>query len=290
MANRIYNFKGDSYSQPILETLHPSSGMEEYESHLADNLPGGAKLNTMVSENKEYPWYDSQYSTKVNDLLTSMENRGGFSYDANSDPVYQAYRKQYLREGQRATQNTLAQTSAMTGGRPSSYAVTAAAQQGNYYNSQLTDKIPELYQQAYNRYLQEFQNQAQMAQLYQQQDQNEYNRFSQDRSFDYNARQDQISNLMKNRELAYNQMSTDRAFNYQQEQDRIANMQRQEQNEFSNFMQMAQMALQVGDYSQLKAMGFDTSRSGFASDLQVATLIAQYTGDTSMLRSLMGKG
>ena len=81
-----------------------------------------------------------------------------FTYDASTDPVYQAYLKQYAREGQRASANTLGQAAAMTGGRPSSYAVSAASQAGNYYAAQAADKLPELYQQAYQRYLQDYQN------------------------------------------------------------------------------------------------------------------------------------
>lgn len=85
--------------------------------------------------------------------LAAVTNPTAFSYDVENDPVYSAYRKQYLREGDRAMADTLAKLSAMTGGRPSSYAVTAAQQAGNYYNSQLTDVIPTLYQNAYQRYL-----------------------------------------------------------------------------------------------------------------------------------------
>lgn len=85
--------------------------------------------------------------------LAAVTNPTAFSYDVEQDPVYSAYRKQYLREGNRAMADTLAKASAATGGRPSSYAVTAAQQAGNYYNSQLTDVIPTLYQNAYQRYM-----------------------------------------------------------------------------------------------------------------------------------------
>lgn len=78
-----------------------------------------------------------------------------FSYDVENDPVFQAYRKAYLREGDRATANALAQTSAASGGVPSSYAVTASQQAGNYYAGQLADIIPTLEQNAYQRYLNE---------------------------------------------------------------------------------------------------------------------------------------
>lgn len=284
---RVYNFKGDPYKQNILEAISPS--FEPETSDLTSNLPGGTKLNTAVLKPYEAEPYQDKYGGKIDALMSSLEsqNRQGFQYNYNDDPSYQAYRKQYLREGQRATQDTMAAASAMTGGRPSSYAVTAAAQAGNNYAAQLSDKVPELYQQAYNRYLQQYQQQAQMLNAYQQQQQTDYNRFSQDRQFGYNANQDWINNMRNNRRDAYDMMSTDRAFNYQQRQDWINNMQRQEQFEWNSFMQQAQMALNVGDLNQLEAMGFDTSRSNFGNDLTIAQLIAQYTGDTSGLRALM---
>lgn len=79
--------------------------------------------------------------------------QGGFTWDAATDPSMQAYRKQYLREGDRATANALGQASAASAGRPSSYAIQTATQQGDYYAGQLADKVPSLYQQAYERHL-----------------------------------------------------------------------------------------------------------------------------------------
>lgn len=76
-------------------------------------------------------------------------NPGQFYYDYENDPVWQAYKKEYLREGDRASEQTLGQTAAMTGGIPSSYAETAAQQANNYYAGKLADKIPELYSDAF---------------------------------------------------------------------------------------------------------------------------------------------
>lgn len=91
--------------------------------------------------------------TAYQKALNAVTNPDAFSYDVENDEVMAAYRKQYLREGERAVADTLAKVSAATGGRPSSYAVTAAQQAGDYYNSKLTDMVPTLYQNAYQRYL-----------------------------------------------------------------------------------------------------------------------------------------
>lgn len=92
-------------------------------------------------------------------MLDQVKNRQPFDYDYSKDPVWQAYKGQYEREGTRAMQDTLAQVSARTGGLASSYAGNAAQQTYNSYMQALTDKIPELYENAYNKYLNEYQMQ-----------------------------------------------------------------------------------------------------------------------------------
>jgi hypothetical protein len=76
-----------------------------------------------------------------------------WDYDYTEDPAWQAYRKEYLREADRGTRDTLAAYAGQTGGIPSTAAVGAAQQQGNYYRAQLADKIPELMQQDYSRWI-----------------------------------------------------------------------------------------------------------------------------------------
>ena len=58
-----------------------------------------------------------------------------------------------MREGNRAYQDAYAQAAAMSGGYGSSIAATAGGQQLNYYQQQLNDRVPELMQNSYNRYL-----------------------------------------------------------------------------------------------------------------------------------------
>lgn len=103
-----------------------------------------------------YP--DWQHSQGYNKALDNVLGYGPFEYDYSTDPLYSVYKKEYTREGQRAQQDALAQAAVMTGGVPSSYAQTAAQQAGNYYASQLADKIPELRAQAYGEYNQNLQN------------------------------------------------------------------------------------------------------------------------------------
>lgn len=97
--------------------------------------------------------WSSKYGDRINDALNTILNREKWSYDTESDPAYQAYRDAYTREGNRAYQNAYAQMAANTGGYGSSAGMTAAGQQMNYYMQQLNDRVPELMQNSYNRYM-----------------------------------------------------------------------------------------------------------------------------------------
>lgn len=114
--------------------------------------------------------------TEYQKLLDEVSNYQPFEYDPATDPAYGSYKKAYLREADRATQDTMAQASAMSGGRPSSFAVSAAQQAGNYYRGQLNDAIPTLQQNAYQRYLNDYN--ANLSAL---------GALNTDRTFDYNA-------------------------------------------------------------------------------------------------------
>lgn len=113
----------------------------------------GGKVNDTLSKVENYGPFSYSKDDAYQKLLDAVANPESFSYDPDTDPRMSAYKKAYLREGQRATQNTLAQASAGTGGVPSSFAVTAAQQAGNYYAGQLADIIPTLYEDSYNQYL-----------------------------------------------------------------------------------------------------------------------------------------
>ena len=104
---------------------------------------------------QEAPTYTNQYAEQQRALLDAILNRRT-SPGQGHGPAVRQYRKSYLREGDRATADALGQAAAASGGRPSTAAVTAATQAGDYYAAQLNDIIPALYQQAYDQYLDEY--------------------------------------------------------------------------------------------------------------------------------------
>lgn len=233
------------------------------------------------------PSYENRYDQDTQQLIDTILNREDFSYDASTNPLYGQYRKQYTREGQRAIQDAMGSAAAASGGIPSSYAMTAATQAGDYYMSQLTDKIPELYQQAYQRYLNEYQMKLSDLEMLQNAEKIDYNKFlnemnqyNTDRNFDYGVWSDgynrvnndlQTGMMLEQQDYAkyqdrLNQHNIDREFAYGQHMDEInsqyADWEREYQSQNADWekeYQIAVLAAEMGDYSKLKAMGIDTS-------------------------------
>ena len=109
--------------------------------------------------------YTSPYAEQLNQVIAGLGDSKWEGWNANEDPSMQAYRKQYLREAERTEQDVLGQYAQNTGGIAGSAAIAAATQAGDYYKSQLADKVPQLYENAYARHLNEVAQQQNMAEL-----------------------------------------------------------------------------------------------------------------------------
>ena len=150
------------------------------------------------SFDQEAPVYNNQYAEQQQALLDAIINRPDFSWSKETDPQWSSYKKSYLREGDRATANALGQAAAASGGRPSTAAVTAATQAGDYYATQLNDIIPTLYQQAYDQYLNEYNMSLQ-----------DLNAVNNQEQLDYAKYLDQLGQYNTDRNFAFNQYLSD---------------------------------------------------------------------------------
>lgn len=88
----------------------------------------------------------------LTDVYKDIKGYTPFSYDVNSDALYQQYADQYIQQGKMAMQDAMGQAAAMTGGYGNSYASTVGNQAYQGYLQQLNDKVPELYQMALNKW------------------------------------------------------------------------------------------------------------------------------------------
>lgn len=202
-----------------------------------------------------------------------------FSYNLESDPVWQAYKKQYTREGQRATQDALGTTAASTGGIPSSYATAAATQAGDYYAAQMTDKVPELYQQAYNRYL------------------NELSQWNADRSFGYGQYIDELNTQIANRQEALqNALYGAQIGDYSKLEDLGFDISNIPEN-YDRIYNLALLAGQYGDYDKLKDLLGITANKDMLNNTDAQRLEMMYNlaiaqanlGNTTYLNQLISQ-
>lgn len=156
------------------------------------------------------PSYTSRYDEKLNELVDQILNRDPFSYDAESDPLYQFYRDKYQRNGGKAMRDTLGQVAARTGGLGSSYAGSAAQQSYNDYMQGLNDIVPELYKLAYSMYKDDEDSQRANVEMLRALEQGDYAKF-----------QDLLAQYNTDRSFNYGVFSDARNFGYQQQRDNI---------------------------------------------------------------------
>lgn len=235
-ANSIEWWSADDERKKVLESQN-----RELSKQLGGNVtynPGtgtwsGAAANNMYTTTdiegwgKDYAENNPKPTApkgdpRIDALLNEILNRDDFSYDAASDPLYQQYAQMYQREGDRAMKETMAEAAAGAGGM-NTYAVTAAQQANNYYMSQLNDRIPELYQLAYEMYLNDKESMVQDLGLLQQMDNTQYNRYRDtisdyynDKNFAYNSFYDAVQQGNWQTNFDYNAMWDNKNYNTDQ--------------------------------------------------------------------------
>lgn len=140
-------------------------GQITYQPMTQQQLPGQAQIQQNIAGMTGGNGYTSPYAERLNQVIAGIEGSKWEGWNANTDPSMQAYRKQYLREAERTAEDVLGQYAQNTGGIAGSAAIAAASQASDYYKSQLADKVPELYENAYSRYLNEVAKQHDLAGL-----------------------------------------------------------------------------------------------------------------------------
>lgn len=247
-----YGYSGGADGSEYLPLMFKSEGYVE-----EDSGDGGSGRGSYG-----YPGFSSRYDPQIQALYQAILSREPFSYDAASDPLYGQYKQSYTRGGQRAMQDTLGQMALRTGGLASSYAESAAQQTYDNYMAALADKIPELQQLAYQRYQDELSGKRADLSMLLGLDDVDYNRWSGDRSFDYNAYRDQVAD---------DQWA--KSFDYQQQRDAASDSQWQQQWDYSRAqedytrrLQLAQQYAELtGDYSGFLEAGWTPEQVAAAS-------------------------
>lgn len=266
-----YGYSGGADGSEYLPLMFKSEGYVEEDDGDGGSGRGGYG----------YPGFSSRYDPQIQALYQAILSREPFSYDAASDPLYGQYKQSYTRGGQRAMQDTLGQMALRTGGLASSYAESAAQQIYDNYMAALADKIPELQQLAYQRYQDELSGKRADLSMLLGLDDVDYNRWSGDRSFDYNAYRDQVADEQ-----------WAKSFDYQQQRDAASDSQWQQQWDYSRAqedytrrLQLAQQYAELtGDYSGFLEAGWTPEQVAAASrayQQQGAAAAAKGSGGSS---------
>lgn len=256
-------------------------------------LPTGSGTKQAAFSYESAPSYTSRYQNQIDELTSAILNREAFSYDPETDPLYDQYKEQYTREGQRAMQDALGEVSARTGGLASSYATTAAAQANNYYMAQLADKIPELYQLAYSMYMDEGDRLRSDLAMLQGMESGDYGRYQDrlgqyntDRSFAYGLNRDQVADQRYAQEWNYQvgrDQRSDQRYDREYadsrsdtawEKERYAN-----ETAYDQALAKAQTLAAGGNFSGYKALGY--------TDEEIASLKSAY--DREMAAEMLAR-
>jgi len=97
----------------------------------------------------------TSYSDEIQGMMDKIMKRDKFSYDADTDPLFQQALASAMSSGKTAMQDTIGQASALTGGYGSSYATTAGNQAYNAFIEDAYSQLPQYYQMAMEAHLAE---------------------------------------------------------------------------------------------------------------------------------------
>lgn len=144
-------YKQQNIAKPT-STYTPTEYSDSRGTYAKDISAAKAALNNTIS-NKPGE-YQSQYADRMDSIVDKMGNRK-FSYDVNSDALFQQLKALYDEQGKQSMANTQGQAAALTGGYGNSYGVAASQQAYQQSQENLYDRIPELQKMALTQYQQE---------------------------------------------------------------------------------------------------------------------------------------
>lgn len=289
-------------------------GMEQYtndaiQQEMLDYILAGQNQPSFDFDMSSKPTYnDNGMNDRINAMLDKILNRDAFSYSAATDPLYQQYASMYEREGTRAMNDAMAAAAATAGGM-NTYAMTAANQANNYHMAQLGDKVPELYQLAYEMYLKDIDNQVRDLGLLQDMDDTQYGRYRDtmsdwynDRDFSYGMYLDDVAKDQWNKTFnhgvaqdALAQGNWEAEFGHTVSEDALAQKNRDQEwdrtvgdeegdETYEKLLEKAENLAAYGNFSGYKALGYTDEQIKAMEDAYNKQMAGElgggYTGST----------
>lgn len=232
------------------ETL---SAVENYGDFTASDALNLLEQQKIAAENAVKNYGDFTYKDQalLDATKNQLMNRDKFTYDLNGDALYQQYKDKYIQQGRMAMQDTIGQASAMTGGYGNSYAATAGNQAYQASLQNLNDIVPQLYQMAYDQYVQEGQELN-----------NKYTLLANDRSYEYGLWGDKYNQLVADRDYSANDYLNKYSQEYGQYTDkygRLVDLSSAYENRYTN-----QYNQEYGQHSDAEAYAYQAARDAVA--------------------------
>jgi hypothetical protein len=200
----------------------------------------------------------TSYTDQIKDMMNKIQNRDKFSYDVDTDVLFQQALASSMGSGKQAMQDTMGQASALTGGYASTYAQSAGNQAYNAYIEDAYNNLPEYYQMAMDAYNMEGQDMYNQLSMLSDADATEYGRmydswnanFTQAQNMynqEYGAWQDSVNNAYNNANLQLKEqgMAYDQAYtNYNALSNQAQTLY---QNEYTKWQDMVNNAYNVAN-------------------------------------------
>ena len=211
-----------NYVEPAKAKFEPS---EEYKKAMEE----ATKLLEQLKGGR------TSYTDKINAALESIEKNPAFTYDFNTDPLFQAQLAASMRSGQQAMQDTIGQASALTGGYGSSYGQAVGNQAYNSYIQDAYNNLPEYANLALDVYNSDLNNKYNLLNQYRYGDETEYQRALKDWENQYMVANDQYAKEYENywQEQGFNEDSRRWASEFNDSMDRFIESIRQYDNDFN---------------------------------------------------------
>lgn len=153
---------------PLTEGLDTGAAGNQLASQLGGairNVAQGVTQKVQQGMAANPPSLSDQYMQYAQELLDQVKN-SRFNYDQNVDPYYLQARDAAMRQADKNARNVQANAAKLSGGYGNSYGAMAAGQAYNAAMQDLNAIVPDLEQNAYNRYLNDRNRDLTLSQIY----------------------------------------------------------------------------------------------------------------------------
>lgn len=236
-------------------TTKPNVSLARTSGNRPTYTPG---QNVTDAENALNDWmnqkpgdYNSQYQDKIDQILDDLLNGKQPAYDFSTDPIYQQYKDNYIKQGQMAMMDTMANAAALSGGYGNSYATTVGNQAYQAYLSELNNVIPELANAAYARYQTEQEGKRANLGILQGLEESDYGKY-----------RDQLSDWYTNRDYLTGRYDTEYQKDYGSYRDKVSDWEADRAYEFQQEQARLEQERWEREYALSKAKAYSSGSSG----------------------------